>query len=420
MPTLASENAKATHTMNRLLGLVLVGCLPVALLGCDGGSRSTGAAASIRIGEINSYSAFPAYTLPYRNGWQLALEEINVAGGVLGRELEVVSRDDGGKPSNALTHASELVTRARVTLLCGTFLSNVGLAMSDFAKQKEVLFIAAETLTTRLTEEQGNRYTWRLRPSTYVQNAMLVAAVGDHPARRWATIAPNYEYGQSSVAEFKKLMTARHPAVEFVEEQWPALGKLDAGATVEALGRANPDAIYNATFGADLAKLVREGSTRGLFRDRLVVSPLTGEPEYLDPLRDEAPEGWLVTGYPWSDIETAEHETFVRSYRAKFGDPPRLSSVVGYSMIQSVAALLRQAGSTGTEALIETLGGLRVDTPLGPISWRGVDHQSTMGAYVGKTARRNGRGIMVEWYYANGADYLPSEEEVLSRQTTGR
>ena len=406
--------------MNRLLRSVLVSCLVVALIGCHDGSHSNDSASSIRIGEINSYSAYPAYTLPYRNGWELALEEVNVAGGVLGRTLEVVSRDDGGKPSNALTHASELVTRERVVLLCGTFLSNVGLAMSEFAKHKKVLFIAAETLTTRLTQEQGNRYTWRLRPSTYVQNAMLAEAIGDHPARRWAFIAPNYEYGQSSVAEFKKLIQARHPDVEFVEEQWPALGKLDAGATVEALGRANPDAIYNATFGADLAKLVREGSTRGLFRDRLVVSPLTGEPEYLDPLRDEAPEGWVVTGYPWSEIQTPEHETFVERYQAIFGEPPRLASVAGYSMIQSIAALLKQAGSTDTETLIEAMGGLRVDTPLGPITWRGVDHQSTMGTYVGKTARHNGRGVMVDWYYANGADYLPSEEEVLSRQATER
>ena len=73
------------------------------------------------------------------------------------------------------------------------------------------------------------------------------------------TIAPNYKYGQSAVAEFEKLLKARRPEVEFVAEQWPAQGKLEAGPTVQALLAARPEAIYNATFAGDLAKFVREG-----------------------------------------------------------------------------------------------------------------------------------------------------------------
>ena len=108
------------------------------------------AAEPVKIGEINSYSRFPGFTLSYQQGWQLAVEEVNAAGGVLGgRPLEVLSRDDGGESSNAVTLANELVAGEEVALLAGTFLSNVGLAVSDFAKQKEVLFIAAEPLSTK-------------------------------------------------------------------------------------------------------------------------------------------------------------------------------------------------------------------------------------------------------------------------------
>ncbi len=172
----------------------------------------------------------------------------------------MVSRDDGGQSANAVTLANELVAGEGVALLAGTFLSNIGLAVSDFAKQKQVLFIAAEPLSTAVTWSQGNPYTWRLRPSTYMQNRMLADAAAGLGATRWATIAPNYEYGQSAVAEFKKLLKERKPDVEFVEEQWPALGKLEAGPTVQALHAAEPEAIYNATFGGDLAEFVREGS----------------------------------------------------------------------------------------------------------------------------------------------------------------
>jgi len=371
------------------------------------------AAEPVRIGEINSYSRFPGFTLSYQKGWQLAVEEVNANGGVLdGRPLEVLSRDDGGESSNAVTLANELVAGEEVALISGTFLSNVGLAVSDFAKQKEVLFIAAEPLSTKVTWEQGNRYTWRLRPSTYMQNVMLADAAANLDATRWATIAPNYEYGQSAVAEFKKLLKERKPEVEFVEEQWPALGKLEAGPTVQALAAAEPDAIYNATFAGDLVKLVREGETRGLFEGREVVSLLTGEPEYLDPLGAEAPEGWLVTGYPWSKIDTPEHSAFLEAFQAKWNEPPKLGAVVGYAMIHSIAAMLDKAGSTDTDAMIEAMASLEVETPFGPVTWREIDHQATMGAYVGRIAVEDGQGTMVNWRYIDGQEVMPSDAEI--------
>jgi len=370
------------------------------------------AADTIKIGEINSYSRLPAFTLPYREGWQLALEEINKSGGVLGKQIEVISRDDGGKPGDAVTAANELVSKENVVALMGTFFSHIGLAVSDFARQKKVLFVAAEPLSDAVTWAKGHRYAFRLRPSVYMQAAMLAEEAAKLPAKRWATVAPNYEYGKSAVAAFKKVMSAARPDIEWVEEQWPALFKIDAGSTVQALARAQPDAIYNVTFGSDLTKFIREGDTRGLFTNRSVVSLLTGEPEYIDPLKDETPEGWIVTGYPWADIDTPEHNAFLKAYQAKVGDYPRLGSIVGYVTMKSMAAIIAAAGTTDTEKMVDAAKGVKVDTPFGPITFRAADHQATLGAYVGKTAVRDGRGVMVDWRYADGADYLPTPEEV--------
>lgn len=367
---------------------------------------------SIKIGEINSYSAIAAFTHPYRNGWQLAVDEINAAGGVLGRKLEVISRDDGGKPEDAVRTASELVGNEKVALLAGTFLSNVGLAVADFANQNKVLFLAAEPLTDAIVWEKGSRYVFRLRPSTYMQAAMLAEEAAKLPAKRWATIAPNYEYGTSFVANFKKLLSAKRPDIEWVGEQWPANQKLDAGPTAEVLIEMKPEAIFNAEFGGDLIKFVREGTTRGLFKGRAVVSALSGEPEYLDPLKDEAPEGWIVTGYPWYAIETPAHKAFLAAYQKRFNDYPRLGSVVGYSTFKAIAAAIAKAGATDTDRLIAAMENLPVETPFGSIVFRAVDHQSTMGAYVGKTAVRDGKGIMVDFHYDDGKNYLPSDAEI--------
>ena len=370
----------------------------------------------IKIGEINSYSSMPQFTAPYRQGWQLAVEEINAKGGLLGRTVEVIARDDAGKPEEALRHAIELTSNEHVDVLAGGFLSNVGLALADHAQKNKRLFIASEPLSDALVWDKGNRYTFRLRPSTYMQAAMLVEEAAKLPAKRWATIAPNYESGQRAVASFKELLKARRPDVEFVAEQWPVLGKLDAGTTLQAITQAKPDAIFNVTFGADLAKLVREGNQRNVFPKTPVVSMLSGEPEYLDVLKDETPKGWIVTGYPWDQIDTPEHASFAANYYKKFNENPKVGSVVGYATMQAIFAAISKAKSTDNEKLVAAMRGLKFVTPFGPAEFRVIDQQSTMGAFVGKLDLRGQKGTMVQWRYADGKNYQPQDAYVRNRR----
>ena len=382
--------------------LVMVGTLwPV-------GSR---AEETIKVGEINSYTRLPAFTIPYRKGWQLALDQANEKGGIKGKKLEVISRDDMGDPATAVRIAQEMVSKDQVSLLFGTFFSHIGLAVSDFAKQKKVLFVASEPLTDALVWSKGNDYTYRLRPSTGMQAAMLAEQAAKLKKKKWATIAPNYAYGKDAVKAFKKELTKLQPDVEWVGEQWPTLFKIDAGSTVRALEASKPEAIFNVTFGGDLAKFVREGSLRYLFEDRAVVSLLTGEPEYLEPLGKEAPKGWIVTGYPVGQIETDVHKAFVEAYQAKFGEMPKVGSLVGYNAMLSVIAVLEKSSDLSTDTLLAAMEGLEVVGPSGDFVYRAADHQATMGAWVGKTDLVDGKPAMIDWFYANGADYLPSEEE---------
>jgi branched-chain amino acid transport system substrate-binding protein len=374
--------------------------------------RAGSAQETIKIGELNSYKSQTAFLDPYKKGWEMAIEEINAGGGVLGKKLEVISRDDGSNPGDAVRVADELVTREGVNILAGTFLSNIGLAVTEFAGKKHVFFLAAEPLTDKITWQNGNKYTFRLRASTYMQVAMLLPDALAAKKKRWALVYPNFEYGQAAVAAFKELMKAKQPDIEFVTEQAPPLGKLDAGAVVQAIDDAKPDAIFNVLFGADLAKIVREGTIRGVFKDKTVVSLLSGEPEYLDPLKDEAPVGWIVTGYPWDKIKSPEYKSFLDAYQKKYSDYPRLGSVVGYVTMKSIAAGITKAGSTDTEKLVAAFSGLKVDSPFGPFSYRASDHQATMGAFVGKIALEGGKGTMSDFKFVDGATVLPGDDEV--------
>ena len=177
---------------------------------------------------MSSYSSAPQSTEAYRNGWQLAMDQINASGGVMGKTLEVVSRDDTGKPDAALRAAQELVTNEGVVLLTGTYLSNVAVAVSDFANTNKVFFLVGQPQSDTLIWEKGNRYTFRLFNSNRSQVMALAQMAAELPAKRWATIAPNYEFGQSAVAGFREELQRQRPGrvanvVEIAEQRAPGM-----------------------------------------------------------------------------------------------------------------------------------------------------------------------------------------------------
>lgn len=168
-------------------------CLAMMLILLFTLSVSAFAADTIKIGDINSYKRLPAHTVPYKQGALLAIEHINAAGGVNGKKLELISRDDQGKPGEAVKVAEDLFIQEKVVMISGSLFSHVGLALTSYAGKKKRLYLAAEPLADALVWAKGNRYTFRLRPSTFMQNAMLAREAAKHKdIKRWATIAPNY------------------------------------------------------------------------------------------------------------------------------------------------------------------------------------------------------------------------------------
>jgi branched-chain amino acid transport system substrate-binding protein len=378
--------------------------------------------APIKIGEINSFSGIGApFTGPYRSAVEMAVEEVNAKGGVLGRKVEVLFRDDKGQPAEAVKHAQELVASEKVALVSGTFLSNVGLAVSDWAKQNKTLFVAAEPLTEAITWSKGHDYVFRVRPNTYQQGRMLAEKAGKMRYAKWATIGPNYEYGKRAWETFRDRLKELKPDVQVVGEQWPALGKIDASAEVGAVLAKNPEALYVSLFGSDWLAFVREAQKRGLFQKTFVVGILLGEPEYIDPLKTEAPEGMLVTGYPWYDLQQPSHKDFVARFTKKTDKNPVLGSLVGYVTYLSIFEAIKKAGSTDTDKLVAAFRDLKVETPIGPITYRAVDGQSTLGAWVGTTKvdAKRGVGVMVNHEYVPGDKVLPSAEEVKKMRAGG-
>ncbi|MBI3091503.1 MAG: ABC transporter substrate-binding protein [Candidatus Tectomicrobia bacterium] len=414
-----SSPPRAMRFLPPLAALLLVGSL--TLLGP--GAPPGWAADPILIGEINSYSGVAsAFTAPYREAIKMAVEEINARGGALGRPIEVLFRDDKLRPDEGIKHAQELVVQRQVAILAGTFSSAVGLAVSEFARRAKKLFVAAEPLTDVLTWQKGHRYVFRVRPNTYEQGRMLAERAAKLPHRRYAVIGPNYEYGRKAWEGFWNRLRELKPGVEMVAEYWPKLGEGEYSSYITGILNAKPEVVYTSLFGSDWIAFVKQASPFGLFQRAFVIGILLGEPEYIEPLGMSAPEGMLVTGYPWYAIDTPAHTDFVKRYRERTGTPPRQGSLVGYITLLSIAAAIDRAGSLETEKLVTAMEDLEVSTPIGPIRYRGFDHQSTMGAWIGTTKRdpQRGFGIMIDWRYVPGEEVLPGKEEVEKMRQAGQ
>jgi branched-chain amino acid transport system substrate-binding protein len=387
-----------------------------AVLAC-GAARADGP--PIKVGEINSYTGPPAaFTASYRKGFEMAVDEVNKSGGVLGRQLQVLFRDDTFSPAEGVRQAKELIENEKVDVLAGTFFSPVALAVANVATQSKMFFLAAEPLTDKLTWQQGSRYVFRIRNPTYELVNMIAGKAAELPCKRWAILSSPDDASRDTVQNFKNFLTKLKPDVTFVGTQMAPLDQVNPGSTLDGLEQMNPECVFNTLFGSPLFAVVREGNTRGFFQNVKVVSTLAGEPEYLDPLKGDTPVGWWVTGYPWSTDNQPEHKKFRDDFEARYHDYPRMGALIAYTTVKALAAGIAKAGSTDTEKLIVAFKGLQFDSPVGPLTIRD-DHQSTLGSWVGQLALKDGKGVFVNWKYMDGADYLPPVTEALKWRPAG-
>lgn len=375
----------------------------------------------IRIGEINSYgfAALGEFTRSYRRGIELTVEEINGRGGAAGRPIEVIFRDDRRDKAEAVRHATELLVDEKVDLLAGTFASDMALAVAGIASRHRKVFLAGEPRADALVWSAGSRYVFRIRTSQHMMASVLVERCIGRPERRWATISPAYPgQGTRMVDVFRRVLSARMPDVEWVGATHFPLGRIDARAAVDELSAANPEAIFAVVYGDDLAAFIRESHARGYFKGRLTVSPFAGDPEYIGSLASFPCENWITLGYP-DDDERPGPAAFRAAYSRRFGEPPTLGSLIGCLLIQTAAAGLDRAGSADAEALIRALRGMSFESAIGPLAIRAGDHQSTMGAWVGRLSSADGRNRLGDWTFVDGAALLPSEAEGAAMRPSG-
>ena len=400
-----------------LLGILLFLAAPAAPAAAQG--------KPIRIGEINSYSGLATvYTFPYREGLLMAAKEINDAGGVLGRPIEFVFRDDKLKPDEAVKAARELVSQEKVDFLAGSISSGVGLAISAYAKDTKTLYFATHCQTSRLTWDDGHPYIAHTTNNVNQYVRAIAKKASTFPYKKWAHISPDYEYGHNVWDEFIGYLKELKPDVEVSQQNWPKLGETDHSAYITALLQSGADAFISSVWGAQEIAFVKQARPFGLLQKIPFFSASVGNPDELEPLAKEAPVGAITPGFAWYDEGMQKRHPalmeWVNKFQTQAKKPPTLGASWGYASAYIIAEAIRRAKSTDTDKVIAALDeGFDMQFPWGKVVMRGCDHQAIPPQWVGKVKMSaEGKAVLADVEEHHGEELIRSCAEIAKIHAT--
>ena len=332
------------------------------------------------------------YGVPILKGAELAVDEINAKGGVLGRKLELLPRDSKANADEAVRLARELIIRDNVDFLAGTLTSAEAPAVSTVAKENKIVFVAPIAKTTRLTAPENlHPYIFRLSSNTDIEGkaaATIMARWTD--VKRVATIAPDYAYGRDAIAAFVANLQKLRPDIQIVDQQWPKLGEPDFTAFITAQMGKKPDAVMCDLFAGDFETFSKEATPLGYFKaidNRLVDGAEVGTVDEAQALGADYPFGIISDAYDpvvWSGDEPPAHTEYIEHLKAfthsKYGSG---WSIMGYEAIEALADGITKAGSTDEQKVANAMLGLTFDTPVGKRTINPKTHETDSGEFWG-------------------------------------
>jgi branched-chain amino acid transport system substrate-binding protein len=362
---------------------LLIGALVLLTLGSFFASSSQGAS-PIRIGLITDLTGM-AYLSAKDNadGAKIAVDEINKAGGVLGRPMELLVRDSALKTDVGIAAARELVVDQKVNFLLGPVSSAVRLAISDVARQYKVPMIDSIGGSRRLVEDRGHDYFFELSLTTRTEAYGQAVGVAKLTGQKMITISPDYEWGRLEHEGFVQPLKKLRPDIEVIGEYWPKLGEKDFTPYITAILGKKPDIIWSALWGGDFIGFVKQAKGYGIFDKFVFVG--TAEPAAIQALGADGPDG--IYGWdraPVYAIDTPAMKAFVGAYQAKQGHEPTAWVVFGYEAVQLARWGLEKAGTDRPDAWVRAVKGATVPLLRGPIAFREFDNVSNSPVYFGR------------------------------------
>ena len=366
------------------------------------------AQAEIRLGVLYPIAGTGAvYGVPAMFGHDLAVEEINAAGGVLGQPLATFKRDTKLKPAAAAAAAKELITKDEVNVLIGGLSSAVGLAISEVAKQEKVVYIATIPKTIQMTTTKLHDHVFRTASHTDFEGDAMAQIVAQLGIKKLCDIQLDYAYGHDLGAGIVRGLARHAPDVELVIELRPKLGATDYNAFISQILGAGCDGITSGLWGSHFVNFAQQAKPFGLFEQAKYISG--GEiasHEIAGQMGEDYPDNvWSNTYELWYDHHDPSHVEFQKAVADKAGtNETAMWPVLAYIGVKFYAAAAEKAGSIESDAIAEALKGLSIETPVGPRTISAEDHQADTGQFWGPMVKKEG----VSYRVMDPITYIPA------------
>ena len=341
----------------------------------------------IRIGALYPTSGSAAvFGSPALDGHLMAVEEINAAGGVLGRRLETEARDTKLKPASAVAAAKELITKEGVPIILGSLSSAVGLALAEVARREKVIFVATIAKTIQLSTTRKHDYVFRTAANTDSEGRGIARVLGMVGARRICHLQFDYAYGHDLGDGIRKVLPEEAPGAEIVLDLKIKLGTTDFNSYIAQVIGSGCDCVASGLWGSAFINIAQQGRPFGLFEQvKYVSGGETASPEIAIELKEDYPDNVWSNAYElWYHHNSPQHEPYQRKLAERFGTPYTPSwPTLGYVGVQFAAAAIEKAGSTDPDALSAAFKGLAIETPVGPRRIDPETHQADTGQFWG-------------------------------------
>lgn len=323
-----------------------------------------------------------------QEGINLAIDEINQSGGILGRQVEVTFEDSQGKAATAIQAARKLAYQDNVDALLGLDSSGVAQGMVPTVPELQKPFIITHAATPDVTGNLCNEFTYRISVNVPQNQKAAARIAAKTDAKRWTTIGPDYAFGHQTWEYFGNYLKELNPDVELMEETaFPRFGAEDFTPFINGVMDADPDGVIISVWGGDLVNFVRQATNLGFFDQGYELMFTVGAAtEVLDALGDRMPEGvWLSTRYWYDAYDNELNQKFVKAYMDRYDHAPSYNAQGAYSAIYAYKQAMEQAGTTDGPAVAKALSGMTMEATNGTVTFRKADNQAMVSPTWGKT-----------------------------------
>src|SRR5216684_5323479 len=337
------------------------------------------AADAIKVGVVTPLSgSYAPIGKQVRWGAELAVKEINAAGGVAGRPFELLFEDEEANPPVAVRKSEKLLQQDKVDLLTGTVNSGSTLAVGQVAERNNRILVTTVSYAPSITGAQCSPNVFRVNANAFMQSNALTAWLTKNVAgKRYFFIGPDYEMGRSTIGAFQDDIK-RHGGSE-VGVMFPPLGAKDFSTYLGQIRAARPDVIMTATAGNDTVRLLTQLKEYGILSDKLTLAGAAGAvtQENIGAMGG-AGDGFLSAAGYAIDIDSPANKKFVATFKKQYQADPDLFGADTYGLFYLFKQAIEKAGTTDTAKLRVAMENVTWETPQGTKKIRKEDHQAVV------------------------------------------